>query len=101
MGIFIHSIPASYSIVHYIHLRSSPPTHPLSPTDHNHYLYHPYLLPASFLLFLPLAKLSSNASFWLCAAVTSCFKLCLPGAIALTGLCTTCSPACRSSSLCL
>lgn len=62
--------------------------------------YHPYLLDASARLFFPLAKLSSNASFWLCAEFTNCFRLCLPAAIALTGLCATCSPAARSSSLC-
>ena len=49
--------------------------------------HQPYLLPASFLFLLPLAKCSSSASFWLLAAFTSCFKLCLPGAMPRTGLC--------------
>ena len=52
---------------------------------YQNHIYHPYLLPASFRFLLPLAKLSSNASFCPLAAVSSCFKLCLPGAIARTG----------------
>jgi len=75
--------------------------HARQPVAHSYLAesYHPYLLPASFLFRLPLAKCSSSASFWLLAALTSCFKLCLPEARALTGLCTACSPACRRSSL--
>lgn len=49
--------------------------------------YQPYLLPASFLFFLPLAKLSSRASFWFVAAFINCCRLCLPGAMLRTGLC--------------
>lgn len=50
-------------------------------------IYQPYLLPAAALFLLALAKLSSNASLWLLAELSNCWRLCFPGAIALTGLC--------------
>lgn len=50
--------------------------------------YHPYFDPASLLFLLPDAKLSSRASFCELAAETNCWRVCFPGAMARTGLCT-------------
>ena len=58
--------------------------HPTYKPQNHH---QPYLDPASFLFLLPVAKLSSSASRCVLAAFTNCCSVCLPGAIARTGLC--------------
>jgi hypothetical protein len=63
--------------------------------------YHPYLLPASLLFLYPAAKCSSKASFCVDATLIKLRRLFFPvPEMDFSALCCTCSPCCRSFSLC-